>query len=491
MSASDSRLKWTKFSIIALIAIAFVGGIVLRKVSRPSTVVPYYKGYKRILTEQDKNVIAGKPMTPDGQAVRLRAIEGASTPASISEGLDQLRSSVETAKIAHDWFAGAAWLHGEILRRKSDPQVIAVLEGWASDSSKPPRMRAMVALILGTISVETRKNLVTLLRAGDSELATVAWYGLALKEMSSDISIEHLYAFWQGAALSLGGQGLIAPNYPIIYGNIQAGYPADHENPTWQGLNVQLPTEGFDKWTSRIDDPQIKSAALTYAREHPTKDTAALIHQLLPRGDPQVLAWAKDIVVSVLQSDGELRSAVVAILSQTRNPRERESNLLWIHSLEPDSALRVSILQHMAQSTDPGVLNPLVLRELSSSGLSDEAAGRAIRMISYSGSPSALTTLQEIYGTSDSEIRRVMVAQSLGGIHGDSTLQNGRIDMLGTILKDRSAMVRTAAVVALQGMTIDRSKCWTLLQEHLRVEQDAAIRSSIETWSEKNRPKAK
>jgi hypothetical protein len=160
-------------------------------------------------------------------------------------------------------------------------------------------------------------------------------------------------------------------------------------------------------------------------------------------------------------------------------------------SVESSPDVRSLILQQLMHSIEQSTLDQMIMRELSSPSLSEDSTRRMIEILSYGCGQGSLEKLRGLYDQSDSENRRIMIAQTLAGIQDDTAIQNGRIDFLGSILHDPSASVRFVAAGILEQMTVARAQCTGILEDHLRIESDESLRQQIQTWLEKKRNSGK
>jgi hypothetical protein len=427
---------------------------------------------------------------PDLRQVELRPVEGDLTPESLTASLAHLKLKIKNSQSAHEWFDELAWLHGEILRKRGDSPMTAELERALRDTKEPIALRSIIALILGTLGGDSRRSLPGILETEDPQLARMTFYALALKAMGTDVTQKQLYAFWLGAALSFGPEGPIARGYLAIYKNMAVGDPPDSEGISRQAEEVDLPTDGFWSWLDSIKEPTFKLAALNYARGHRDRQTVYLMHDLLPKGDEAIISWAKELYANPIIQEADFRAELMGLVADKKGP-EREADLLWMISVETNPDVRSLILQRLMHSIEQSTLDQMIMRELYSFSISEESTRRMIEILSYGGGQGSLEKLRGLYDQSDSENRRTMIVQTLGGIQDDTAIQNGRIDFLGSILNDPSARVRSVAAGILEQMTVVQAKCTGILVDHLGIESDESLRQQIQSWLEKKRNSGK
>lgn len=393
----------------------------------------------------------------------------------LPERLEALGKLVASSKLPDEWLDEIAQLHSRLLERRDDPATLDLLGRCVSDRSRLGPLRSIAALALGTLSTEGRSLLARTLSGLEGEAKTASWYALALKDVERGASLSQLRAFWLGAVLTVSDEGVISPHYDIVYKNRELGLPLD---PGIQApsVKVDLPTEGFDKYLGTIGESGSKTAALAYLSEHPDPVTLRTGLALLPRGDSEMIATAKQLYARQDVQDPASRNILIAVVGQGR---DAAGDLLWMHSIESSADLRSRILSELLLRADQATLTSLVAREVASPSLPDTAATRAVEVLGALKDPAATRLLGEMYTKAASETRKLQIVQALQGSPGGAALLADRVDLLQRVACDSSVQVRMGALRVLANLPIPKDDRKALLNDQLSRESDESIKAYL------------
>lgn len=389
----------------------------------------------------------------------------------IQADLDRLKKLIANGTSPDEWLEQLAAIHADLLRCDEHDRIVSGLAAMVQDNSSPAAFRSVSAVLLGSFSEQARIRLATELDRLEPDVGIAAAHGLALSSISSASSLQTLKSFWLGAVLYLAGFGVVAPDYDRLYINREMGLPPDA--PGWWGEPIKIPTEEFVRHLRKIDQPTSKFAMLKWVGHYPTRKSLLLAHQLLPSGDVDTIALARQLYVRDDVRDPEVKSLLVALISEGKNPI---SDLVWMYSHENDKNLRAKILDRIYDQGNDDMVLQMIFQELGSIEQGEDIPENLLELLSKIPDSGA-QRLWQIFAESKSDAIKIGVIRSIEGNVTEPAKLIERVELFRRVLSDRSSVVRMRAVKALRWLP--KGSRDLLLREHLPNEHDEDIRAEI------------
>jgi hypothetical protein len=390
------------------------------------------------------------------------------TPADFAAELSSLRGKFALSFSPEEWLKTVPQLHRAALDLRGNAAVLGELKTALTDRTGPGSFRCVVALILGTLSPEVRQSLGGDLLALDGDVAVTTLYALGLRDMRNNVPQTEIQMFWLGAAITLGSSGILAPGYDRIYENRLNGLPEDS---ILSRSDSTLPTKGFESYLSSIDAPDLKRKALEFIRQVPGDLAIRASWRLLAKKDTEVTSLSRELFARPDIRDPSLREILVGFAAEGKQPEE---DLLWMLGVEPNAAIRLTILNHLQSKTDPRRVAPELLKHLTA-GLDEQTSLRVIQLLGSMHDTGVLARLQQYETSAGSEAVTLQVISSIAG-NSDAQVTNARLAVLQSGFRSESARVREESIRVLGTLGVPAATQKAILSESLARESDENVK---------------